>query len=51
VQPIDGAPLFVLGHYDDTYARVDERWRFARRRLVMHYAGPPDLSAPISGRR
>lgn len=47
----DAPPLFVLGHYDDTYALVDGRWLFATRRLVMHYAGPPDLSAPMRGAR
>ena len=51
VQPLDGAPIFVLGHYDDTYSLVDDRWLFASRRLVVHYAGPPDLSAPMRDAR
>lgn len=51
LQPVDGAPMFMLGHYDDTYTRVEGQWRFASRRLVMHYAGPPDLSAPMPNPR
>ena len=51
LQPREGAPMFMLGHYDDTYSLVDGQWRFASRRLVMHYAGPPDLSAPMPGPR
>ena len=37
----------LLAHYDDRYVHADGRWRFAARRLVMHYAGPPDLSSPF----
>ncbi|MEO1057713.1 MAG: nuclear transport factor 2 family protein [Actinomycetota bacterium] len=43
----DGGRGMLLAHYDDRYVRVDDQWCFAARRLVMHYAGPPDLSAPF----
>ncbi|MEM9517221.1 MAG: nuclear transport factor 2 family protein [Actinomycetota bacterium] len=43
----DGGRGMLLAHYDDRYIRVDHHWRFGARRLVMHYAGPPDLSAPF----
>lgn len=35
----------LLAHYDDTYVRVDGRWLFNSRELVVHYGGPQDLSA------
>ena len=35
----------LLAHYDDLYTRVDGRWLFASRELVVHYGGPQDLSA------
>ena len=35
----------LLAHYDDTYTRVDGRWLFASRELVIHYGGPADMSA------
>ena len=37
----------LLAHYDDVYRFDDGRWRFASRELVVHYGGPPDLSAPF----
>ncbi len=43
----DGGRGMLLAHYDDRYVRTDDRLRFAARRLVMHYAGAPDLSAPF----
>jgi len=42
-----GEPGILLAHYDDTYVRRDGRWLFASRTLVVHYNGPPDLSAPF----
>jgi hypothetical protein len=38
----------MLSYYDDTYVRVDRRWRFASRALVSLYNGPTDLSAPFT---
>ena len=37
----------LLAHYDDLYVRRDGGWQFASRELVVHYGGPPDLSAPF----
>ncbi len=43
----DDSRGILLAHYDDRYVRVDGGWRFASRELVVHYGGPPDLSAPF----
>lgn len=40
----DGERAMMLAHYDDTYRRVDGAWRFASRKLSIHYRGPADLS-------
>ena len=40
----DGESAIMLAHYDDTYGRVDGGWRFASRKLSIHYRGAPDLS-------
>ena len=37
----------LLAHYDDTYVNEDGRWLFGSRELIVHYAGPQDLSAPF----
>ncbi len=37
----------LMAHYDDEYRLVDGNWLFASRDLVVHYGGPPDLSAPF----
>ena len=42
-----GDPGILLAHYDDTYRFDEGRWRFGSRELVIHYGGPPDLSAPF----
>ncbi|HAX05366.1 MAG TPA: hypothetical protein DCX77_06775 [Acidimicrobiaceae bacterium] len=39
-----GKALFYLGHYDDTYEKSSEGWKFSSRRLTWLYQGPPDLS-------
>ena len=39
----DGGRHVMAGHYDDTYRRTPDGWRFASRRLTKYYAGPPDL--------
>ena len=41
---IDDEAVVMVAHYDDTYRRVDGDWRFASRRLSIHYRGPADLS-------
>ena len=41
---IDGEAAVMVAHYDDTYVRVDGNWRFASRKLSIHYRGPADLS-------
>ena len=40
----DGTDAILLAHYNDTYVRTNEGWRFASRELAPHYQGPPDLS-------
>jgi uncharacterized protein (TIGR02246 family) len=40
----DGSRTMLAGHYDDTYRRTPEGWRYTSRRLTRYYAGPPDLS-------
>lgn len=40
----DGSRHVLAGHYDDTYRRTADGWRFASRQLTKYYAGPPDLS-------
>ena len=39
-----GRTVAYHGYYDDAYARTDTGWRFAERRLVWLYQGPPDLT-------
>ena len=39
-----GKALFYLGHYDDTYQKGTEGWKFSSRTLTWLYQGPPDLS-------
>jgi hypothetical protein len=43
----DDSRGILLAYYDDTYVRVDGRWMFASRELVVQYGGPPDLSGPF----
>ena len=45
MERIDGTRAILLAHYDDKYVFEDGEWLFADRKLVPHYAGPPDLSA------
>ena len=40
--------LVMAAQYDDTYVRVDDGWKFASRRLSIHYRGPPDLSGTFA---
>ena len=39
-----GKALFYLGHYDDTYQKGPDGWKFSSRQLTWLYQGPPDLS-------
>ena len=41
----EGDATLVIGVYRDHYVRLDEGWRFARRRFDVAYRGPADLSA------
>lgn len=43
----DDSRGILLAHYDDLYVRRNAGWQFASRELVVHYGGPPDLSAPF----
>ncbi len=48
----DGTNGILLAHYDDEYVREpDGEWRFARRALVAHYSGAPDLGAEFHNTR
>ena len=40
----DGSRTMLAGHYDDTYRRTPEGWRYTSRRLTRYYTGPPDLT-------
>ncbi len=35
----DGTASEMIGHYDDTYRRIDDRWLFASRVLTTHLQG------------
>lgn len=37
-----GVSYVSAGHYDDTFRRVDGRWRFASRRITFYFLGPLD---------
>ncbi len=41
---VDGSRKVLAGHYDDTYRRTADGWRFASRELTTYYAGPADLT-------
>ena len=45
---VGGSNETLLAHYDDTYVRTGDGWRFSRRFLQAHYIGPPDLSADFT---
>jgi ketosteroid isomerase-like protein len=46
-QRADDSRGILLAHYDDAYTRTEDGWSFASRELIVHYGGPPDLSAPF----
>jgi len=39
---LDGSGALHLGHYADTFVKVDGRWVFSERRLHLLYRGPLD---------
>ena len=41
---LDGSARILAGHYDDTYRRTSDGWRFTSRQLTKYYQGPPDLT-------
>ena len=47
-QRIDGDVGIMVGHYDDTYVRTPDGWRFTGRNLTVHYGGKPDLSTSFN---
>lgn len=44
VRGLDGASTILAGHYDDTYRRTADGWKFSSRALTVYYRGAPDLS-------
>lgn len=44
----DGRRFLGAGSYDDRYVRARDGWKFASRRLTMHFL-VPFLEAPIEG--
>lgn len=44
----DGSRYVMAGHYDDTYRRTADGWRFTSRRLTRYYHGPPDLTGTFT---
>jgi uncharacterized protein (TIGR02246 family) len=45
----DGSRKLLAGHYDDSYRRTPQGWKYTSRRLTRYYAGPPDLSGVFWG--
>jgi hypothetical protein len=44
----DGSKTVLAGHYDDTYRRTPDGWKFASRGLTIYYRGAPDLTGIFS---
>ncbi|MBW2233660.1 MAG: nuclear transport factor 2 family protein [Deltaproteobacteria bacterium] len=40
----DGPGTLLLGTYHDEYIVEEGEWRFAHRRMEIHYMGPSDMS-------
>jgi ketosteroid isomerase-like protein len=45
----DSSRHVLAGHYDDTYRRTPQGWRYVSRQLTRYYSGPPDLSGVFVG--
>jgi ketosteroid isomerase-like protein len=45
----DGTRKILAGHYDDTYRRTPDGWRYTSRQLTTYYTGPPDLLGDFAG--
>ncbi len=45
----DGPGILMLGTYSDVYTLAEGEWRFAERRMQVHYMGPPDMSGTPMG--
>jgi hypothetical protein len=48
VSVADGSKTVLAGHYDDTYRRTPDGWKFASRALTIYYRGAPDLSGTFA---
>jgi ketosteroid isomerase-like protein len=48
VSVADGSKTVLAGHYDDTYRRTPDGWKFASRGLTIYYRGAPDLTGTFS---
>jgi hypothetical protein len=42
--------IFLGGHYEDTYAKTPDGWRFKTRRLFSARSGGGDAASPAGGR-
>jgi len=47
-QATDGTRAILAGHYDDTYRRQPDGWRYTQRTLTVYYRGAPDLSGSFT---
>lgn len=48
VSSVDGTQGTLAGHYDDTYRRTADGWRFASRALTIYYRGASDLTGTFA---
>jgi hypothetical protein len=48
VDSVDGSRGMLAGHYDDTYRRTPDGWKFASRTLTTYYRGATDLSGTFA---
>jgi uncharacterized protein (TIGR02246 family) len=45
--PIDGAPRFIAGRYEDEHVRRRQGWQFARRTFTARYFGDITLASGV----
>jgi ketosteroid isomerase-like protein len=43
----DGRTASTIGIYYERFVDQGDRWRFSWRHWMLHYIGPPDMSAPF----